>query len=214
MQKGRGVQLHNCLAYNCNEKLIEGAAGASLYYRSRVPKNETRAQRLRRVRESELWGILVTDIGSAPEGSQWIHVFGRGGDNFEAMCSIRHTGCDWVIRAAKLNRKVIDEQGEKRYLSEVIKDGELLGSYKLHLRSRQGVKARTAHINVSVARVIFQKPQHRSPWLRECDISELPMNVVIVQESNAPKGVTPVHWVLLTSLPIETLDDAWQVIED
>jgi len=212
--KGRGVQLHNCLVYNCNEKLIEGSAGALLYYRSRVPKNETRAQRLSRVRESELWGNLVTDIGSAPEGSQWIHVFDRGGDNFEAMCRIQQTGCDWVIRAAKLNRKVIDERGEKRYLSEVIQDARLLGSYELHLRSRPGVKARTAHINVSVARVIFQKPQHRSPWLRQCDILELAMDVVIVQESNAPKGVSPVNWVLLTSLPVENFEDAWQVIED
>lgn len=212
--KGRGVQLHNCLVYNCDENLIEGAAGASLYYRSHVPKNETRAQRLRRVRESELWGNLVTDIGSAPEGSHWIHVFDRGGDNFEAMCRIRQTGCDWVIRAAKLNRKVIDEEGEKRYLSEVIQDAELLGSYDLNLRSRPGVKARTAHIDVLVARVTFVKPQHRSPWLRQCGISELKMNVVIVQESNAPQGVSPVHWVLLTSLPIETFDDAWQVIED
>jgi hypothetical protein len=212
--KGRGVQLHNCLVYNSDEKLIEGAAGALLYYRSHVPKNETRAQRLRRVRESELWGNLVTKIGSAPEGSHWIHVFDRGGDNFEAMCRIRETGCDWVIRAAKLNRKVIDEQGKKRYLSEVIQDAEFLGSYDLYLRSRQGVKARTAHIKVSVARVTFPKPQHRSPWLRQCGISELAMNVVIVQESNPPKGVSPVHWVLLTSLPIESFDDAWQVIED
>ncbi|PHS10706.1 MAG: hypothetical protein COA78_10840 [Blastopirellula sp.] len=40
------------------------------------------------------------------------------------------------------------------------------------------------------------------------------MNVVVVQEVDAPKGVTAVHWVLLTSLPVETFEDAWQVIED
>ena len=27
---GRGMQLHNCLVYNCNDKLIQGAAGALL----------------------------------------------------------------------------------------------------------------------------------------------------------------------------------------
>lgn len=212
--KGRGVQLHSCLVYNCNDKLIEGSAGASLYYRSLVPKNETRAQSYRRARESELWGNLVTDIGSAPEGARWIHVFDRGGDNFEAMCRIRQTGCDWVIRAAQLNRKVIDERAEKRYLSEVIQDAEFLGSYELHLRSRQGVAARTAQIDVSMARVTLQKPRQRNMWLRQCDIAELTMNVVIVQESNAPEGVSPVCWVLLTSLSVESFNDAWQVIED
>ena len=64
--KGRGVQLHNCLVYNTDEGLIEGAAGAMLHYRSHAPKNETRMQRLSRVRESELWGNLVTEIGSPP----------------------------------------------------------------------------------------------------------------------------------------------------
>ena len=212
--KGRGVQLHNCLVYNCDDNLIEGMAGAKLHYRSFAPKNETRMERLRRVRESQLWGDLVTEVGSAPEGAQWIHVFDRGGDNFEAMCRIRQTDCDWIIRAAKLGRNVIDEQQERRPLSEVIQDAKYLGSYNLNLRSRQGVKARTAHIDVSVVRVTLPQPQHRSPWLRQCEIKQLTMNVVIVKETNAPKGVSPVCWVLLTSLPVKTFDDAWQIISD
>ena len=212
--KGRGVQLHSSLVYNSDEKLIEGVAGSVLYYRSHAPKNETRMQRLRRVRESELWGNLATELGSAPEGSHWIHVFDRGGDNFEAMCRIYKTGCDWVIRASKLNRKVIDEQGERRRLSEVAQEAAFLGSYELHLRSRPGVKARTANIDVSVVRIAMPRPQHRSPWVRECGISELTMNVVTVQESNAPKGTSPVHWMLLTSLPVETFEEAWQIVED
>lgn len=212
--KGRGVQLHNCLMYSTDEGLIVGAAGALLHYRSRAPQNETRMQRLRRVRESELWGNLVTEIGSPPKASQWIHVFDRGGDNFEAMCRIQQVGCDWIIRAAKLNRKVIDAQGQKRSLSDVIQDGRYLGSYDLYLRSRPGVQARQAHMQVSVVRVTFPKPQHRSPWLRACDIAELTMNVVIVQEVQPPAGVTPVQWVLLTSLPVESFDEAWQVIDD
>ena len=212
--KGRGVQLHSSLIYNSEEQLIEGVAGSVLYYRSHVPKNETRMQRLRRVRESELWGNLVAELGPAPEGSHWIHVFDRGGDNFEAMCRIKQTGCDWVIRASKLNRKVIDERGEKRPLSEVVPEAASLGSYELSLRSRPGVRARTAHIDVSVADVTMPRPQHCSPWLRECGISELTVNIVIVQETNPPKGVSPVHWVLLTSLPVETFEQAWQVVED
>lgn len=212
--KGRGMQLHSCLVYSADEKLIVGSAGAMLHYRSHVSKNETRMQRLSRVRESELWGMLATEIGSPPEGSHWIHVFDRGGDNFEAMCRIQQVHCDWIIRAAKLNRKVYDVEGQLRPLSEVIQHAELLGSYDLKLRSRPGVKARSAHLQVSLARMKFPKPRHCSPWLRACRISELTMNVVTVEEVNPPRGVGPIHWVLLTSLPIENLEHAWQVIED
>jgi hypothetical protein len=211
---GRGMQLHNCLVYNCDHKQIEGAAGALIHYRRKVPKNETRMQRLNRIRESDLWGNLVDKVGSAPQGSQWIHVFDRGGDNFEAMCHIQLADCDWVIRASRLNRNVITENGERVSLKSALEEARVLGSYELHLRSRPGVKARTAQIQVAVVKVTFPKPRHHSKWVKRCGISELTMNVVVVQEVYAPKGVTPIRWVLLTSLPVETFEDAWQVIED
>jgi len=212
--KGRGMQLHNCLVYNCDDKLIEGIAGALVYYRSNAPKNETRTQRLNRIRESNLWGNLVDKVGAAPDGSQWIHVFDRGGDNFEAMCHIRLTECDWIIRAAKLERNVITESGKKMPLKKAIDSAKLLGCYELDLRSRSGMKARTANMSVSAAKVTFPTPIHRSEWVKQCGIGELEMNVVVVEETHAPKGVTPIRWILLTSLPVETFDDAWQVIED
>lgn len=211
---GRGMLLHNCLVYNCHDQQIEGAAGALIHYRTVVPKDETRVQRLSRIRESDLWGNLVDKVGSAPQGSQWIHVFDRGGDNFEAMCHIQLAECDWVIRAAKLNRSVINENGEKVSLKSTLESARLLGSYELKLRSRPGVKARTAQIEVSTVKVTFPRPRHHSKWVKQCGISELTMNVVVVQEVNARKGVTPIRWVLLTSLPVDTFEDAWQVIED
>lgn len=211
---GRGMQLHNCLVYNCDEAQIEGAAGALIHYRKTVPKNETRTQRLSRIRESQLWGNLVDQVGSAPQGSQWIHVFDRGGDNFEAMCHIRLTHCEWVIRAAKLNRNVINEYGDIIPLQNAIAEARVLGHYELDLRSRPGVTARTAQIEVSVVRVTFPRPRHHSKWVKQCGIDELTMNVVVVQEVAAPAGVTPICWVLLTSLAVETFEDAWQVIED
>ena len=211
---GRGMQLHSCLVYNCGDSQIEGTAGALIHYRTKVPKNETRMQRLSRIRESELWGNLVDEVGSPPQGSQWIHVFDRGGDNFEAMCHIKLAHCDWIIRAAKLNRNVIKENGEKVSLKSALEEARVLGGYELHLRSRPGVKARTAQIEVSAVKVTLPRPRHHSKWVKQCGVRELTINVVVVQEVNAPKGVTPIRWVLLTSLPVNTFEDAWQVIED
>ena len=210
----RGMQLHSCLVYNCDEKLIEGVAGALVHYRSLAKKSETRMQRLSRGRESEIWGNLVKKVGSAPKESQWIHVFDRGGDNFEAMCHIRQTKCDWIIRAAKLQRKVITTSGEKMQLKKALGLAKLLGSYELSLRSRRGVKARTAKINVSVVKVTLPRPRICSKWVKQCEIHELELNVVIVEEKSTRKGVTPIRWILFTSLPVKSFDDAWKVIED
>jgi hypothetical protein len=212
--KGRGMQLHNCLMYDSGKKQIRGAAGALIYYRKHKPKNETRTERLARVRESVVWGNLVDTIGVAPKGAQWIHVFDRGGDNFEAMCHVRISRNDWVIRASRLNRTIISEDGQKMPLSEAIKGARKLGSYELHLRSREGVAARTAKMELSVVKVTYPPPTLHSKWVKECGINELPMNVVVVQEVDARKGVKPILWVLLTSLPVETFEDALQVVED
>lgn len=211
---GRGIQLHNGLMFDSHEKQIVGSAGALIYYRKRKPKNETRTQRLARVRESSVWGNLVDQVGEAPEGSQWIHVWDRGGDNFEAMCHVRLSGNDWIIRASRLNRNVIREDGRVMTLSKAITDTRKLGSYELNLRSREGVPARTAKIELSVVEVVYPRPKLHSKWVKQCGIKELPMNVVVVQETDAPKGIKPIRWVLLTSLPVDTFEDAWQVVED
>ena len=39
------------------------------------------------------------------------------------------------------------------------------------------------------------------------------MSVVHVAEVDAPKGIKPISWVLLTSLPVPTFAAAWKVIE-
>ncbi len=68
-------------------------------------KKETRMQRLARLRESSLWGEVTQQAGRPPEGSQWIHVWDRGGDNFEAMCHVVQNGCDWLIPRSKTRRR-------------------------------------------------------------------------------------------------------------
>jgi len=212
--EGRGMQLHSCLVYNCDQQSIEGTAGALVHYRSRTSKTETRMQRLDRDRESQVWGKLVEEIGRPPAGSRWIHVFDRGGDNFEAMCHILSNGCDFVIRVAKLQRNVVTESGETLPLKQAISSAKVLGRYTLALRSRPGVKARTAELQVSVLTVTFPQPRPCSQWVKQCGIDNIRVNVVVVEETKVKQGVTPIRWILMTSLPVETFQQAWQVIDD
>jgi hypothetical protein len=184
---GRGMQLLNCLMFDTREKQIIGAAGALIYYRKRKPKNETRTARIARVRESDVWGNLADSVGMAPEGSQWIHVWDRGGDNFEAMCHVKLTGNDWIVRASKLNRTVHTSNGQVVPLRQAINCSRPLGTYELSQRSREGVAARTAKIELSVVQVLYSLPKICSKWVKQCGIKQLSMNVVVdrrVSQSN------------------------------
>ncbi len=210
---GYGMQLHSCLMVEAQDKLVLGTAGALLHYRSKVPKNESRTARLKRRRESQIWGDVVQQAGAPPDGSQWIHVFDRGGDNFETMCHIVQNRGDWIIRAAKLNRNVLDAAGNTRSLGDALQEAQHLGGYELSLRARPGQRARVARIEVSTCTVSFPQPHNRSEFVKTCGINSIDMNVVIVQEVHPPKGVTPIRWVLLTTLPVHSFDAAWEVIE-
>lgn len=212
--KGRGVQLHSCLMYDCRQAQIHGQAGGTLFYRSRASKKEPRSTRMERVREGIYWGQVVQQVGPPPEGCQWIHVFDRAGDNFEALCYLVQNRCDWVIRCAQLHRNVLNSKKQSVKLSDVVDQAEHLGSYELSLRCRPGIAARTAKLDVYASKVTFIPPAFISPYIKSSGIDEIEQWVVLVQEAQSPKGVTPIRWVLLTSQSVENLNSAWQVIAD
>jgi hypothetical protein len=109
------------------------------------------------------------------------------------MCHVRLSGNDLVNRAAQLHREILTDDGRKLPLSEAIKEAHVLGRYELHLRTRPGVAARTAQLELSVVRVTYPRPSRTSPWVKQCGIKKLTMNVVIVQEVNARQRVKPIR---------------------
>ena len=212
---GQGFLLHNALMVNAESEEIIGVAGQTIHYRKKktAKKRENASRRLKRKRESQVWGKVIDQIGKTPEDTQFVHVFDRGGDNFEVYCHLLKNNGDWVIRAAKMNRYVLAGDSEERMpLKKFLPQLKVLGNYTLAIRSRDKQPARTAQLEVRVGRIKIPRPRHVSPWVRKLDQAPIAMNVIEVIETNAPKGVTPIQWVLFTSLPVATFDDAWELI--
>ena len=147
------------------------------------PKKENSAQKLKRERESQVWGKVIDQVGKPPDEVQWIHVLDRGGDNFEVYCHLLEQHSDWVVRAGRLNRYVLAGQNEKRMkLSDYLPQLELLGTYELSLRARPKQPARTAKLEVRVGSIKMPVPHHKSDWVKELDPKPIAMNVVQVVE--------------------------------
>jgi hypothetical protein len=208
---GRGFLLHSGLMIHPETEEVIGLAGQKIRYRKSVPKKESRTRRLARDRESLVWGELIEQIGPAPEGVQFIDVCDRGADNFEVYCRLLLNRHDWIIRAQHLSRKIVHQE-QKMPLEDYLGTLPLGGTYELSYRSKKH-GTRTAKIEVRFGTVAMPTPQHRSPWLKELGITLIAMNVVEVREVNPPKGIEPLRWVLLTSLPVTSFHRAWTVIE-
>lgn len=210
---GRGFLLHNALLVDASTETILGVAGQTIHYRPRKghSKTENSAQKLKRPRESEVWGRVINEVGPPPEGAEYVCVCDRGADNFEVFCHLQDQRSGWVIRAKSRNRKLLAADGETVTLNQLLPKLEQKGTYELTLRARPGQAARTATIEVSAGPAAMPVPRHVSPWVKR-DPEPISMNVIWVREVDAPAGTKPIEWVLYTSLPVETYEQVWEAI--
>lgn len=210
---GRGYLLHSGLMVTPHDEWIVGLANQILFHRQPAPKNETRAQRRARDRESAVWWRLIERIGPPPEQTQWIHVMDRGADDFEVHCRARRIGVDWIGRVKSRNRKVQDEAGTEGTLSDILARAATAGGYTLPLRARPRQPARRAKIEVSFAAVTVVVPRQPAASLKALEPRPIAQWAVWAREVDPPAGLKePIDWLLLTSLPVRTLEEAMEVI--
>jgi len=103
------------------------------------------------------------------------------------------------------------EGGEIR-LSEYLATLPVGGVYDVAVPARPGQSARIAQVEVRFAMLRMPAPRQLTPWLRAQGIKLITMWVVEVRESKPPKGSTPLHWVLLTSHAVTSLEEAQVII--
>ncbi|MGD0656383.1 MAG: IS4 family transposase [Thermoguttaceae bacterium] len=215
---GWGFLLHSALMVGAEGEEVIGLAGQKIRYRKPTPKKENTTQRLKRDRESRLWGQVIDMVGPPADGVRWVHVMDRGADNFEVYCHCWEQRSDWVARVTQKQRNVIVSDGKKMALSNYLKTLPLAGEYELFLRARgpnrkRGSQpARTANVEVRFGALKIPVPSQKSPYVQGLSPMPIAMWVVYAQEVDAPKDVEAVQWILLTSLPVESFNDAWRIL--
>jgi len=222
---GWGFLLHSALLVSGEGEAIFGLAGQKIRYRKPAPKKENSTQRLKRDRESVLWGQVIDQVGPAAEGVRWVHVMDRGADNFEVYCHCRQQQADWVVRVTQKQRGAIVPDGQTVTLKRYLPTLPSCGNYELRLRARaaqpkRGHKparkaqpARTAKVEVRFGPLRIPFPKQKSPYLKGLPPVPIAMWAVHAVEVDPPKDVEQVEWILLTSLPVVGFDEAWRILE-
>jgi hypothetical protein len=211
---GRGFLLHSSLMVQADTREVIGLAGQELFYRqARRNPEENSYQRRQRERESEVWGRVIDLVGTPATGVKYLHVCDRGADNTEVFYHCRERRCGWIIRAAQLRRRGDTPDGRRVNLSDWLAIQPVLGTYELSVRATAENKARTARLEIRAAPFVLLSPKEQSDYLRKFGRQGIAEWVVAVREINPPKNVTPVQWVLHTSEPVNTFEQAWQILE-
>jgi len=208
---GYGFHLHVALVVGAEDERIIGLAGERVHYRKPAPKGENTSQRLKRDRESDVWGEVIDQVGPPAAATRWVHVLDRGADNFDVYCHCRRQQSDWVVRASMLHRKVIGPGGGETTVRELAASAPQAGGYILQLRARPKQAPRRARLMVRFAAMTMPVPWNKSRYVRQVAATPVPMWLIVVAEVDCPRGARPIEWVLYTSLPVPNLEEAMRV---
>lgn len=108
------------------------------------------------------------------------------------------TPADWLVRAAH-NRCL--PEGDKLWERTTV--GEPVGQIAFTMAARHGVKARTVHQRVWVQRVELPAGKGK----------RIAATCLVAREFDAPAGVKPIEWRLLTNRTASTVEEALELIE-
>src|SRR2546429_3417853 len=226
----QGYLLQSVLAVLPGSGQVLGLMHQEPFLRQPAPKGESKRQRERRERESQVWERSVQAIGEPPAGVQWIHIGDRYSEMFPFLSLCRQRHCDFVVRAAQ--DRCVDllvEQADAKLsarshhnprpgqqvepktqqLFEVVRGWAAVGEQDLELDASKQSKARVAHVVLSCGCLRRLSPRSQE----SADLRPLVVWVVRVWEPEPPEGVEPLEWVLLTSVPIQTVEQAWERVD-
>ena len=212
---GRGFMLHSTLAVDPRGSgEVLGLGYQMLFCREAMSeawkqrKQETRTQRKRRQRESEIWPTSVRQIGRGGERSRWVHVCDRYADNYEMFTACKRTEVDFVIRLSQDRRASLGHGSAtaRGNLLPLVRGLPAAGEQTLHVRRRPNRRAREAKLLVSYSAVTIFRP-----WLDRSAPEQLEGSGVRVWEADTPAGDAPIEWVVLTSVPIRSTSEALEI---
>jgi hypothetical protein len=205
----QGLLVHTTLAIT-PERVPLGVIDQQVWARDPEPvgKRQERKQRPIEQKESQKW---LNSLRAVIEASQecpethFVSVGDREADVYDLFLVERPTNVDLLIRAA-WDRRV---EHEEKYLWAHVEAQPAAATVEVDVAKRGDQPARRATVQVRFAPVTLRPPRHRQA-------EHLPMmEIWAVQavETHPPVGVEPIEWLLLTTCPVETVEQALERLD-
>lgn len=204
-QRGRGLQVVSALAVSSNGTPI-GLCGQSCWARTerskRVKQRYKSLQTEMRYSVAMLADVHARFLAQAPKVQPWYQL-DRAYDAWSVIRLAHEQKMRMTVRVSH-NRKVRESKSEPRsYLFSCAQNAPSLGCYSLNVPALAGRPARVAVLEVRACRVSLELPVARKRRLFTA------VMVVTAREINHPE---PLHWRLLTTVPVTSMHDAVAVI--
>ncbi len=204
----QGLKLHESLALT-PEGVALGLIDVQVWARDpqQIGQAKQRKKRPIEEKESQRW---LTSLQRTAElqrlcpHTRLVNIADREADIYELFAAAlqRPAGPDLLVRASRTTQRQVEETHEHKLLWELLPAQPVLGGCTLCIPARGGRKARRATLQVRCAPIQLCPPNRLSaaPLLGLWGIHAI--------ELEAPADSDPVEWLLLTTVPTATLEEA------
>ena len=205
---GWGLLCHGTLAFT-PARLPLGVLALRTW--ARKPEVRTRERRRERPiedKESQKWLDslkALAELKPKLPDTRLVSVADRESDVYEFFTQAQTLGLDVLARAA-WDRNVEQPEG---HLWATLAAAPLMGQKTLALAPTDKRPGRLARLQVRACPVTIKPPRHRNHE----GLAPIPLWGVWAYEPRAPKGSDPVQWLLLTTLPVESAEQALQMLD-
>lgn len=206
--EARGLKLHSVLAVS-DAGVPLGVLHQQMWHREVKPgMRKERRQREIEEKESVRWlESLEVSQQVVPEGVQVITIADREADIYELFAHPRRRGSELLIRAAQnRNTKRNLFSPDVQPLFSVVLESPVAGKKRIELQRTPRRKPRPAELTVRYAQVWLQPPAHLG------DLAPMEMWAVLAEEETPPEKESPVRWLLLSTLAVESFESACECL--
>ena len=214
----QGFLTHSSLATTLDRQPL-GVVGAKFWARSKEkPEKKVHRDYLPiEEKESYKWiesYAIANEIAKQCKGTEIINVADREADIIELWeeaikAQEKEKFAHLVIRCNHNRAVVPTEENNSTKLFEYGEKAPVIGYCEFELRDRSTHKVLRKVKQKIRATSVCIRPAYRLGVKRR----QVPLNLVFMQETDPPKGVKPIAWYLLTTLPIETNSDVQKIIQ-
>jgi len=211
-QNIRGIVMHNTLAVT-PQGVSLGTLHQMLWVRpeaeAEMSANEKKNRPIEE-KESYKWIESLKAIKEQnPTDTQIVSVCDAESDVYELLVEAEEIDADYLIRAGQDRRVLEPEVGT---IKNTLLKRQPPAHMTIEVSAKKNEPKRKARVSVRYRRVKLKAPSRpkRAGGKR---LPALVVYAILVREDNPPAGMTPVEWILLTNVPVNSIEDALQRIE-
>lgn len=162
-------------------------------------------------KESYRWVETMKRAKVRLAGKKIIIVGDRENDIYEFFQEALAEDIQFVVRSC-YSRVIEDDSGVHKSLDLKLAELPEMGRVCLHIPARQGIKARSAVLQLRYGEVMLVSTPRGIKTVKSKERIDVPVYVVELREANPPKGIKALHWRILTNLKVKNAKEALEVI--